>query len=249
MKHAKPHRLQVMFDVHQFDLAQAVRGQMADALDSLARQAEHFPLADLKIMVEGNARNNDVSVKLTLQLPGRTLVANDHDANPYGAFDRSLSSLTKELQAYKDQLDQVPERHKAEKGTTHDVLPSANIDLVAIDSAVETGDYAAFRKATLPYEDAVQMRSGRWVQRFPEYEARIGKDIKMADVVEEVFLTAFDEYADRPTGVPLGEWLEGRIDPAVKALMTHTADELENINLVRSDLAAEAEAPSAGGSP
>lgn len=233
----QPHRLQVMFDVHQFDLTQADRDQMADAVDSLARQAEHFPMADLKIMVEGNARNNDASVKLTLQLPGRSLVANDHDATPYGAFDRCLTSLTKELQAYKDQLDQVSERAKVEKGTAHEVLPTVNMDLGAVEAAVAAGDYAAFRRATLPYEDAVQMRAGRWVQRFPEYEARIGKDIKMSDVVEEVFLTAFDQYPSRSAGVPLGEWLVGQIDRAVKTLMTRTAEELENINLVRTELA------------
>jgi len=37
MKRAAPHRLQVMFDVHQYDLPQADRDQMADALDGLAR--------------------------------------------------------------------------------------------------------------------------------------------------------------------------------------------------------------------
>ena len=237
MKH-KPHRLQVMFDVHQFDLTQVDREQMADALDSLARQAEHFPVADLHILVEGYARNGDCSVKLTLRLPGSTLVTNDRDTAAYPAFDRCLASLTKELQAYKDRLDQVSERHKAEKGTAHDVLPSINVDPTAIDSAVASGEYADFRQATLPFEDAVQMRAGRWVQRFPEYEARIGRDIKMSDVIEEVFLMAFDRYPSRPTGVPLGEWLEGVIDPAVKTLMTRTAEELENINLVRSELAA-----------
>ncbi|HVK08812.1 MAG TPA: hypothetical protein VM597_08565 [Gemmataceae bacterium] len=238
MKRAEPHRLQVMFDVHQFDLSKVDRDQMADALDGLARQAENFPVADLKIMVEGNARNNDVSIKLTLQLPGRALVTNDHDATAYGAFDRCLTSLTKELQAYKDQLDKAPERHRAEKGTAHDILPTTDVDLTAIDAAVAAGDYTAFRQATLPFEDAVQARAGRWVQRFPEHEARIGKDVKMSDVTEEIFLTAFDQYPDRPAGGLLSEWLESLIDPAVKTLMTRTAEELENINLVRSELAA-----------
>jgi ribosome-associated translation inhibitor RaiA len=227
-----------MFDVHQFDLTQTDRDQMADALDSLARQAENFPTADLHILVEGNARNNDASVKLTLILPGRTLVANDHDATPYGAFDRCLTSLTMSLQAEKARLDQESKRQKTGKGTDHDVLATTNIDLGAIDGAVAAGDYAAFRRATLPFEDAIQMRAGRWVQRFPDYEARIGRDVKMSDVVEEVFLTAFDQYPNRSAGVPLGEWMEGRIDSAVKALMTRTAEEMENINLVRAELAA-----------
>jgi hypothetical protein len=56
----------------------------------------------------------------------------------------------------------------------------------------------------------------------------------MSDVTEEIFLTAFDEYEARPEGLHLSEWLENLIDPAVKALMTRTAAEKENINLARS---------------
>ena len=132
----------------------------------------------------------------------------------------------------------MSKRQKAEKGTDHDVRTTAAVDPAAIEAAVADGDYVAFRRATLPFEDAVQMRAGRWVQRFPEYEARIGRDVKLSDVVEEVFLTAFDQYPSRPASVPLGEWFEGQIDPAVKTLMTRTAEELENINLVRTELAA-----------
>jgi ribosome-associated translation inhibitor RaiA len=238
MKRSEPHRLQVMFDVHQFDLTQADRDQMADALDGLAKQAENFPVADLHILVEGNARTTDCSIKLTLRLPSNTLVANDHDAVPYAAFDRCLTSLTYALQAEKARLDQESKRQKTGKGTDHDVLATTTVDLGAIDDAVAAGDYAAFRRATLPFEDAIQMRAGRWVQRFPGYEARIGRDVKMSDVVEEVFLTAFDQFPKRSAGVPLGEWMEGRIDPAVKTLMTRTAEEMENINLVRAELAA-----------
>jgi hypothetical protein len=140
------------------------------------------------------------------------------------------------VEAYKARLDNAAERQKIEKGTLHPIQPTRDIDLAAVEEAVAAGDYAAFRAALLPFEDGVQGRAGRWVQRFPEYEARIGKDLKMSDVTEEVFLFAFDQYAKRPEGVPLGEWLTSLIDPAVKALMTHTAAELENINLTRSAL-------------
>jgi ribosome-associated translation inhibitor RaiA len=197
---------------------------------------ETFPVADLHIMVEGNARSNDVSVKLTLILPGTTLVTNDRDAVLTVAFDRCLSALTELVQGYKDRLDGHDERNKAEKGTTHDLRPTQDLDLAAVDRAVAAGDYAAFRNAMLPFEDAVQARAGRWVQRFPEFEARIGKDVKMSDVTEEIFLTAFDQYDRRPEGLHLSEWLENLIDPAVKDLMTNTAEEMENINQARSAL-------------
>lgn len=231
-----PRQMQTIFDVRQYKLSDAERRMLEDDLDGLTRQVENFPVADLHIMIEGNARSNDVSVKLTLILSGNTLVANDHDPVLSAAFERALSSLIASLQAYKDRLGGHDERNKAEKGTVQPLRPTRDIDQGAIDAAVRNGDYAAFRAALLPFEDAVQARAGRWVQRFPEYEARIGKDVKLSDVTEEIFLTAFDRYDRRPEGLNLGEWLVNLIDPAVKDLMTRTAEELENINLTRSAL-------------
>ena len=230
--------------MHQYELSDATRRDMEEDLDALARQVENFPVADLHVLVEGNARSNDVSAKLTLILPGSTLVTNDHDVVLTTAFERCLKSLLHEVEGYKSRLDNEAERQKVEKGTLHKVLPTTDIDLAAVESAVADGDYARFRNAMLPYEEAVDGRAGRWVQRFPKYEARIGKDIKMSDVVEEIFLTAFDEYPRRPSGIPLGEWLDELIDRSVKELMTRTDQELENINLNRTALAATNSPPS-----
>lgn len=229
-----PRQMQTIFDVHQYDLPAGERARLEDGLTALTRMVEHFPVADLHILIEGNARSNDVSVKLTLILPGNTLVTNDRDAVLTVAFDRCLTALTDLVQGYKDKLGGHDERNKLEKGTAHDLFPTRDIDLAAVDRAVDAGDYAAFRTALLPFEDPVQARAGRWVQRFPEYEARIGKDVKMSDVTEEIFLTAFDRYQARPDGLHLSEWLENLIDPSVKALMTDTTAEKENIDLARS---------------
>jgi ribosome-associated translation inhibitor RaiA len=231
-----PRQMQTIFDVHRYDLSDAERARLEDNLHGLTRMVENFPVADLHIMIEGNTRSNDVSVKLTLILPGNTLVTNDHDLVLSAAFERCLNATSNLVQGYKAKLDGQDERNKLEKGTAHDLRPTQNIDPAAVDGAVAAGDYAAFRAALLPFEDPVQGRAGRWVQRFPEYEARIGKDVKLSDVTEAIFLTAFDQYETRPEGLHLSEWLAGLIDPAVKALMTRTADEKENINMARSAL-------------
>lgn len=234
-----PRQMQTIFDVHQYHLSEAERSRLRDNLDGLGRMVEHFPVADVHIMIEGNARSNDVSVKLTLILPGNTLVTNDRDSVLSVAFERCLSALSDLVQGYKSKLDGQDERNKLEKGTAHDLRPTQNIDPAAVDRAVGAGDYAAFRAALLPFEDPVQARAGRWVQRYPEFEARLGKDVKLSDVTEEIFLTAFDQYEARPEGLHLSEWLGNLIDPAVRALMTRTADEQENINMARSALNAK----------
>ena len=127
-----------------------------------------------------------------------------------------------------------PERQKQEKGTHQTLQPSAAPDLAVVDAAVSDGDYAAFRTATFAYEEPLRKRAGRWVERYPEAEARIGRRLEMADIVEEVFLNAFERYDRRPKGVRFGEWLEGLIDPAVRELLAHPDQELENIALARA---------------
>jgi ribosome-associated translation inhibitor RaiA len=228
--------MQTIFDVHQYNLPEAERARLEDSLDGLTRMVEHFPVADLHIMIEWNARSNDVSVKLTLILPGNTLVTNDRNSVLTVAFDRCLSALSDLVQGYKAKLDGQDERNKLEKGTFHELRPTQNIDPEAIDRAVAAGDYAAFRTALLPFEDPIQARAGRWIQRYPQFEARLGKDVKVSDVTEEIFLTAFDQYESRPEGLHLSEWLASLVDPAVRALMTRTADEQENINMARTAL-------------
>jgi len=227
-------KLQIYFDSHHYELTEADKQEMADGLDSLAVQVANFPLHDLRILVERNTRSNDFSVKLTLLLPGKTLVGSDHDPVLYTAFDRVRGSLEENVRAYKDQLDQVPERQKQEKHTHQDLQPLTPVDADAVERSVEAGDYPAFRVALAPYEDGLRLRAGRWVERYPAVQARMGRGLEVIDVVEEVFLAAFEGYATRPQGVRIGEWLDGLIDPAVRAIEHDPDGELENINMARS---------------
>jgi hypothetical protein len=128
---------------------------------------------------------------------------------------------------------------KQVKGTHQSLEPTVDPDAAAVDRAVAEGDYSAFRRATFGYEEPLRRRVGRWIERYPALSARIGKGITIDDVVEEVFLDAFEAYGDRPRGNRLGDWLEGLIDPAIKELAAHPDEELENINLARAARAAE----------
>ena len=103
-----------------------------------------------------------------------------------------------------------------------------------MDAAAKAADYPAFRAAIAPYEDAVRLRAGRWIERYPEVQGRMGRGLEVIDVVEGVFLAAFEEYEDRPAGVRFSGWLEGLIDPTVRAIAHHPEEELENINMARS---------------
>jgi len=78
------------------------------------------------------------------------------------------------------------------------------------------------------------------VERYPAAEAKLGHGLVISEIVEEVFLNAFERFNDRPP-LRMGEWLESLIDPSLKALLEDTAAEKENLSFIQSAQLAEAE--------
>ena len=102
--------------------------------------------------------------------------------------------------------------------------------------AVASDDYAAFRRTADVFEEGLAKRIGRWVQRYPEIESRLGEDMTISDIVEDVFLNAFEQFSRRPDGVPPGNWIESLIDPTVQALVQSPDEEFARISFARAML-------------
>jgi DNA-directed RNA polymerase specialized sigma24 family protein len=115
-----------------------------------------------------------------------------------------------------------------------EIVAPADPDTGVLGRAVQAGDYKAFRSALSGYEEWLRKRVGRWLQRYPEAEARIGRGLAIGDVVEEAYLHAYEHYGQRPTEVPFHQWLEGLIDPSWKVLVRHPEEERENASLART---------------
>lgn len=228
-----PASIEVVFDAHEYSLAASEERLLRDKLDGLGRQVDQFPVAELRVNIQG-VRSNQVVVRLALLLPGTTLTVEDYDVVLQPAFDRCLDSLLHELHGYKARLSRLSDAAKREERTEYDLQPSVLIDPADLDHAVREGDYAAFHRALLPLENELRLRVGRWVQRYPDIDDSIGVDLEIADIVEEVLLLAFEDYEHRPPNVPLGSWLEKLIDPAIQALVRNPGEEQENISAVRS---------------
>ena len=226
-------QLQVKIDTHHCQLSRTDVDKFRDGLAALGRMTENFPVADLHVLVSFRTRNCEYSVKTSLILPGATLVASDHDVVALAAAERCVDNLMRNLKDYKDRLGKVPERQKTEKGTRRELQPTADPDPAAIESSVESGDYAAFRDIMQGYREPLRQHVGRWVERDPAVDGAVGRRFTIADIVEEVFLTAFESYEDRPQGLRFGDWLDSLIDPAVKELLRHP-EELECVSLART---------------
>jgi len=226
--------LRVSLETKHCELPAAEVERMGTSLAALDRLAAPFPVSDLYITVRHHPRSGSYQVKTSLVLTGRTLVAGEEDANHHPAFERCVGTLVQQLEAYQDDLGGTHETSKQEKGTHHDVLPTNAVDTAALDDAVRAGDLAAFRGAIAAYDDPLRRRIGRWVQRFPEVQAHVGNDLAIGDLMEAVYLNAFEAYEHRPANVPLGEWLEGLIDRSLRELLRNPNAVLDNVHLAQS---------------
>jgi ribosome-associated translation inhibitor RaiA len=227
------YNLLVDLDMKHCQLAPAELNKMQTMLSPLDDMVRNFPVSKLHVLVSYRPRTTDYTVRTSLILCGETLVSSDHHPQAHAAFEHCIQNLVRELRRYKDRLGDVSERAKQVEGTHHELIPTLAPDAEAVDSAVDEGDYGAFRAALAGYDGPVSTQVGRWIERYPEVAARLGVDLHVNDIVEDVFLTAFEEYEHRPKEIRFGEWLGRYIDTAIKAIAAHPDRELENVNMAR----------------
>lgn len=198
-------------------------------LHTLRNLVEDFPVSDLHITVVYHQKAHDYHVKTSLVLSGRRLFTGERHTKVHPAFEACIRKLTKKVRAYKRQMRVGEEAEKLSSGTRHTVAPIGEIDVTALVDAVQKDDYATFRKQIDVFESSLATRISHWLERYPEIQTQLDHPVAVSDVVEEVFLNAFDRFEQRSHQVPPGEWLESLIDPAVQAILQAPDEEYERI--------------------
>lgn len=228
------YNLRIELDTKDCELSAEEIGKMEQDLATLRKLLEEFPVSSLYLTVMHHPRSHDYHVKTALRLPKKTLFTGERDEQVHPAYDRCIRKLVRKVTNYKADLEYESERGKQREGTHQTVSPAGRVDANVAERAVADGDYAAFRRALDGFEEPLRKRIGRWIKRYPELESRLGQDVKIADLVEEVFLNAFERFPRRPHEVPPGDWLEELIDPSVQALLQTPDEEFANISFARS---------------
>jgi ribosome-associated translation inhibitor RaiA len=228
------YNIRYQIDTENCELSPEIRATLENGRHALHAAVAKFPVSDLLVSVTYHPRSNNYRVKATLILTGETLVTGDTDEYAEPAFHHALGKLVRKVETYRDELEGTEERSKMAGGTRREVLPTREPELELLEQAVASGDYAAFRQALYAYEEPLTKRAGRWVERYPEVNALMDGQLSIADLVEEVYLNAFEHFDRAPRGQTLGHWLESLIDPSVRAIAEHPDQEAENIQFARS---------------
>lgn len=223
--------MQIETDAGDVTISPGEQEKMDHDLGTLRKMIAHFPSPQLKLEIS-NQTPGIFRVAAGLRLAGRTLFTAGEAGTLHAGWDTAIRRLMDKVRTYKDHLGRVPERQKLAEGTLHEIVPSMPPDSAALDQAVRQLDYRAFRAAMNVYEDALEKRVGRWIERYPAAEAQLGDGILISEIAEEVLLNAFDQYDQRPASLRLGQWLENLIDPSVQTLMQDRGIEKENLSFI-----------------
>jgi len=209
--------------------------RLQSSLVGLRNNVADFPEATLTGSVVYHAQSERYHAEFKLKVPGRTLFIREEDPYLDSALQRSFAKLTRKAESYREQPDQEAVS-AAERQSALDTAVVAPEDPATgpLAEAAQRGDYRTFRTALSGYEEWLRKRVGRLVQRHPEAQAQVGKELRLGDVVEEVYLNAFEEFTGRPANVPLSAWLEGLIEPSLRALLQHTEEESTAASLART---------------
>lgn len=207
---------------------------MEAALRPLRRVINDFPLSDLYVTIIQRPEDKDCHVKTTLRLPSTMLFTGETQPAPVPAFERCIRKLVNKVGALKEELSNKPQYSKEQAGTVQEMAPAQEADVDGLEQAVRSGDYLAFRRKMAVYEEQARLRAGRWIQRYPDLEAKLGNDFTISDIVEEIFLNAFEEFSHRPR-LPVSQWLENHLlDEAMHDLRDHPDAVKENVSFAQT---------------
>jgi hypothetical protein len=209
--------------------------RMQRGLEPVGEAVQDFEESELTLDVVHHPRSGDYHVTARLRVPGRSLFTGERDPYLDSAFQRCARKLIERVADHRRHPNgRAEEQAKQRNHLGRDVVAPEGPDVGPLGAAVGAGDYLAFRNLLIRYEDWLRVRVGRWVQRYPDAQARLGRDLSIGDLVEEVYLNAFEGFARRKAEVPLHGWLDGLIDPSLKTMLRHPDEEAENARLART---------------
>lgn len=216
---AEEYHLQIEIDVKEYELTPEERARMKPDVDRIGEAVKDFPTARLWLTIVYHPRSNVFHAQAKLKLPGTTIITGHHDPSLEAAVGWCADKVVRRVKAYQahpdyQALDLAQRRAELDRNLIAPTEPDAG----KLGEAVHYNDYTAFRLALLKQEEPLRKQVGRWVQRYPEVQAEIGRTFDIADIVEEVFMQAFEQHTERPLHIPFHQWLECLMDPAIKAL-------------------------------
>jgi hypothetical protein len=229
--------LEVIIDVQHCRLPEDERLRLQEDLVRLGDELLEYPESHLRLSIVYHPNQEEYHAQAWLKLPGKRFVAGRYSPWLDYSLLRCFAKLRRHIESYKEEA--APPVNGALSSRIPDagaIIPAPEHVAEALDKAIQWQDYRLFRRGLAGYEDWLRAHVASWVGRYPQMTRQLGVSIDVDDIVEEVFLNAFEQYPHRPHGPDaptLSDWLNKLIDPSVKAIWRHP-EELEAVDFART---------------
>jgi hypothetical protein len=226
--------LDVTVDAQHCHIPDDERTRLQEDLARLGDELLEFPESHLRLSIVYHPNQEEYHAQAWLKLPDKRFVAGRYSPWLDYSLMRCFAKLRRHVESYKEEASLPANGTSSARNAVNGAfVPSTEHVLEALDKAVQWQDYRLFRRGLAGYEDWLRAHVASWVGRYPQMTRQLGETIDVDDIVEEVFLMAFEQFAQRPKESTLSDWLSKLIDPAVKA-MWHNPDERENVDFART---------------
>jgi hypothetical protein len=227
-------RIPIEIATNGCEIPEDERTRMQAWVKDLSEHVEGLTQPALRLHAAFHPQNAIYNVELKLKLPGRSLFVREKDFYLDSALKRGFEKLNLKLESYRRHMDNEATAEAGRRAKLEDLVSRVSSTHGPLASAVDAGDYQTFRNKLSGYEAWINRRAGRWIQRDADAQSRLGAEFILADVVEEVFLNAFERFHERSPAVPFGEWLDGLIQPSIRALIEDREEEKEAVSFART---------------
>jgi ribosome-associated translation inhibitor RaiA len=218
-------RLDVEIETQGCNIPDDERTRIHDNLESLAEELLEFPESHLRLSIVYHPGREEYHVQAWLTLPGKRIVSGRYSPWLDYSLLRCFAKVRRHVERYKENPDSgAVEATRQRLAAQNHVVPATEHVVDAIGKAVQRRDYRGFRRAISGYENWLYAHVANWIRRYPQAERMLGDKFDVDDVVEEVLLTAFEHFPERPVERTISEWLHDFVDPAVQAVWRDPAE-------------------------
>lgn len=219
-----------ILNVRQAKPSSSTMEEIRECSQRFCERWKNFPAARLMITINHHPRHNDYHVKTTACLPSGREFTGARGQALLPLVHECLDKLDRRIHSFKDRISNnggfVEGRREREMAS----LP----DVDRLESAVAEGDAARFRQILSVYDEPLGNILKAKIQRTDAFKDDPDLRRLTGLALDLHYLTAFEEYNQRPESLPFRDWLFSLADEVVAELALRPEEVEEEISAFRS---------------
>ncbi len=211
------HELKVEIRTDSYHLSEREKQDIEADLGSLRKVARDFPVSQLHLDIRRHPQRRDFHVRANLHVSKHNLFTGERGAIVTQAVESCVRKLVKKIKCFKEKHRGRPGETWEPTEPTMELPQDSETDPRVLARAVREADFPQFRDAIGGCDDSLSRQVESQIAENPELEALRGEDLVTSEILEEIYLRAFERFRDRDSAA-VSTWIEDLIDPCIQSV-------------------------------